>query len=136
MSYATRRAAWAALVLVLAGCASGGGGTSSDAGAATRVRTDMIMPDELQRGQWSSAEDAVRALRPQWLVPRTNDRLSGEVARVQVRVDETFVGDVSALRMVPASDVAIMQLVDGLTAAGRWGGRYANGVIQVTTRRR
>jgi hypothetical protein len=127
----------------LAACASHAGaprdGTRGSAGAASsRAKRDpnLITAEELTHGQWANAYDAVRALRPQWLNFKGADTFLGEQSEVQVRLDDSPLGGIAALRQVTSVGIASIRFVDGVTAAGRWGGAYVNGAILISTMRR
>ena len=126
----------ACAVLASSGCASHGGAAPAGTTAATtapRAKRDptVITAEELTRGQWSNAYDAVRTLRPQWLTFKGADTILGDQGEVQVRLDDTPLGGIASLRQVTSVGIASMRFVDGITAAGRWGGAYANGAILI-----
>ena len=51
---------------------------------------------------------------------------------VQARVDDSPLGPATSLRQVIVIGVSTIRFVDGVTAAGRWGGAYTHGAILVT----
>ena len=132
----SRRAALAALLAPLAlvaACARGRPGRDGDpaAGDAPRRRGDVITRAEIARGQYANAYEVVRALRPQWLVPRGADTFVNAPAEVQVRVDESWLGGVATLSSVAVAGIEAIRYVDPVTAAGRWGGDFRNGAIVI-----
>ena len=138
----THRSLTLARVLVAAGvvaslgaCASHAGAPGSTAAASTRAKRDpnLITAEELTHGQWANAYDAVRALRPQWLNFKGTDTFLGEQSEVQVRLDDSPLGGIAALRQVTSVGIGSIRFVDGVTAAGRWGGSYVNGAILISS---
>ncbi|GAC1479096.1 MAG: hypothetical protein NVS1B4_23400 [Gemmatimonadaceae bacterium] len=126
-----QRLAVLAALAAIAGCGSGGSG----AGRA-RESQDVIALDEMGRSQWSNAFDMVKNLRPRWLVPRGRDTIIGQPSEVQVHLDDVRIGGPDALRNISVLDIDHIQFYDPITAAGRWGLGYGQGMIQVVTRRR
>jgi hypothetical protein len=128
----------ACLAASLAACASRGGARESTAAAATRGKHDpnLITAEELTHGQWANAYDAVRSLRPQWLNFKGADTILGEQGEVQVRLDDSPLGGIASLRQVNSVGIASMRFIDVITAAGRWGGAYANGAILISVMKR
>ena len=114
-------------------CASGGAATSSTAPASNR---DWLMREEVDKGQWANAYEAVRNLRPQWLRVRGRDTITGDPGGVQIVLDDVRLGGVEVLRTLPISGVVYFQFVDGISASQRWGTGFGNGAIFVSTRPR
>lgn len=123
----------AVLVLDFTACASGGAATSSSAPATNR---DWLMRDEMDKGQWANAYEAVRNLRPQWLRVRGRDTITGDPGAVQVVLDDVRLGGIDVLRTLPISGVVYFQFLDGISASQRWGTGFGNGAIFVSTRPR
>ncbi len=121
------------LVLGSTACASGGASGSSTAPSGNR---DLLMRDEIDKGQWANAYEAVRNLRPQWLRVRGRDTITGDAGGVQVVLDDVRLGGTEVLRTVPISGVVYFQFVDGISASQRWGTGFGNGAIVVSTRPR
>jgi hypothetical protein len=122
-----------ALLLVPGGCA--GRPADTQATAPTRNR-DIIPREELDRGQWANAYEAVRNLRPQWLRVRGRDTINGEPGTVQVVLDDVRLGGPEALRTLPLTGVSYFQWLDGISASQRWGTGFGNGAILISTRPR
>jgi hypothetical protein len=53
-----------------------------------------------------------------------------------VRLDDSPLGGIAALRQVTSVGIASIRFVDGVTAAGRWGGAYVNGAILIAAMKR
>lgn len=94
-----------------------------------------IAADEIADGHWATADDIVRALRPRWLVYRGSDTFLGGRGGVQVRMDDMWLGGVSTLIGVSRLDIDSLAFVDPVSAAGRWGGDFRDGVIVIYGRR-
>jgi hypothetical protein len=123
----------AVLLLGAIGCASGGAATSATAPSGNR---DLLLREEMDKGQWANAYEAVRNLRPQWLRVRGRDTITGDPGGVQVLLDDVRLGGVEVLRTLPISGVVYFQFVDGISASQRWGTGFGNGAIFVSTRPR
>ena len=109
-------AALATLGPALAGCAWARGPALREAGEPAsphRRRTDAITREEMASGQFASAYDIVRTLRPQWLVARGPDTVLGGPGEVQVRVDDSWLGGVGSLRGVVAAGIGDMSRAAG-----------------------
>jgi hypothetical protein len=112
------------LAVFVVGCA-----TTGEAG--TRTDRNQLLADEIQTRQFTSAYDAVQALRPQWLRTRVQD---GTVANVVVYVDNTRAGGTGFLRTMEATAVVSMRYLNPSEASTRYGRGHSGGVIQVFTR--
>ena len=95
---------------------------------------NLVTADEIARGQWMNAHDAIRALRPRWLINRGPDTILGEMGDVQVLLDGVPIGRPAVLLQLPVADIAYMSFVEPTAAAARWGPKFAHGVIYVSTR--
>ena len=76
---------------------------------------------------------SVQALRGRWLQTRGPNTLLGRPGEVQVLVDELRMGGVDALRSLKTDNVVSITFIDPVAAGQRWGGKYAQGTIVVTT---
>ena len=130
----TRRQVIAAIGAALAVSVSAACSSGRSSGGGSRPRqSDVISREEITRAQWNTAYDMVLALRPRWLSTRGPSTIMGEQGEVQVRVDDSPAGGVSALRTIMPSVVASIRFVDPVAAAGRWGSSHMHGAILVTT---
>lgn len=103
--------------------------------------------EELSRGNFRTALEAIQALRPNMLRQRamtlrqggTGSRMatSASDARVPVvaYVDDVRVGDVNRLGDIPATTVREIRYVNSQEASVRWGTNHASGAIVVYTKR-
>src|SRR5436309_1074580 len=106
------------------GCASTG------TPGANRVNASVLSAAEIaeHHADVNNAYDAVARLRPNWLAPHgptsSNPRASDYAA---VFVDGQFVGDVVALRSIPAYQVGAIRYYDVTQAGARFGIRAGGG---------
>jgi hypothetical protein len=109
-----------------AGCASSGG-----------TRSPSVNRNILNRSQidarYSTAYEAVEALRSNWFNSRGADSFSNPSV-VRVYLDNVLLGDKEALRTIQVQNIAYMQWYDGVSATSRWGTNHGAGVIYVSTR--
>ena len=131
MKRLVRRAAIAAVTLAGLACAS----TPRKEGTPTRRGNDVITAEEMQSVQFSNLYDLVQALRFRWLQSRGPDSINMQPGQVQVRLDDTRLGGVEALRSIAPTGIGSIQWVDPTTAAARWGMGYGHGAIVISTRR-
>jgi len=114
-----------ALIIGLAGCASGGGGGDG----APRGSSTRIIAEELGPVMQLDVFDAIQRLRPNWLRSRGG-------ASPAVLLDGTRQGGgVDALRSFRASDMQQMDYMSASDATNRYGTGYGGGAILLTTRR-
>ena len=122
----------ALMLVVLAGCASGGSAPSGEAPAATERRNrDVLLQDEIaSRTGITSAYDAIRQLRPTWM---RGQRMSGtESTSVAVYVNGTRT-DAQQLHQILASTIAEARFLDAGEATMRFGTGHGNGAIEMKT---
>jgi hypothetical protein len=123
-----RLSRWASLALVTGAC-----GLPSPSRLAPSG--DLLTAAELAGTRAVSAYEAIRRLRPSLLMARgPSSVLVPGGAGPALWIDETYVGDVSALRDVPSGDVVSVHLVPAWDAATRYGSGFPNGVLVVETR--
>lgn len=116
--------------LLLAGCASGGGGTGS------RERQTLITQEEIAASTAANAHELIQRLRPSWL--RVSARISVNTpVTIVVFQDEMNIGGIEALLRIPTE---IVQSVRRLSAAQAGtlpglGSQHVEHAIVVQTRR-
>ena len=93
----------------------------------------MITRSEMEQARYASLYEVVQALRGRWLQTRGPKTLLGRPVEVQVLVDDLRMGGVDALRSLKTDNVVSISFVDPVAAGQRWGGKYAQGTIVVTT---
>jgi outer membrane cobalamin receptor len=95
----------------------------------------MITADEITYSRATSAYDAIQRLRANFLSRRGDTRFLGTSSPYPtVYVDGLRFGGIDALRGIPATQIATIQLFRSWDAATRYGNNNAGGVIAVTTR--
>ena len=110
---------------------SGSGGTSPE-----RRRSDVIARAELAASDVTTAHDAVRELRPQWLLARGPDLISiGGRVGTQVAVDNVLRGGLAELHSIRVDSVEELRFIGATDATTRYGIGVQGGVIEVTLRR-
>jgi len=118
----------ATLPLLLACGASG-----SPPGEAPRPRTDVLTRAELSEVGATDAYDAVRRLRPRWLLVRSMRSFSIET-EVVVFQGQLFLGNQDALRRIGIDGIYEMRYLDGATAQATLPGladRHVQGAIVI-----
>jgi hypothetical protein len=88
----------------------------------------------MEQARYASLFDVVQGLRGRWLQSRGPNTLLGRPVEVQVMVDDMRMGGVDALRSLKTDNVVSIAFVDPVAAAQRWGPKFAQGTIVVTTR--
>ena len=118
-----------ALMIGLAGCASGSGGGGGGGGGGGRS-LNRLTADDLVGQQGADLLTAISQLRGRWL----NARGGGSPG---VHVDDRrSMGGLSDLRTISVSDVQEVEYLSASDATSRFGMGYQGGAILVTTRRR
>lgn len=127
MSFPSRTLARLVLIGSVVACTHGPSQSRppSDANVITRA--------EMERSEYASLYEVVQALRGRWLRSRGPSTILGRQTEVQVMLDDMRLGGVSTLRSLTRDNVVQIAFVDPVTAAQRWGGKYAQGTIVVTT---
>jgi hypothetical protein len=124
MRQIARFVALAAAVLVGACASRLKTGEVRDHGTLTR--------EQIAESHFSTAYDAVEALRSNWLKARGTDSFQTP-SEVLVYLDNTRLGGTDTLREIAANTIVYMRFYDGVSATGRWGIGHAAGVIYVST---
>lgn len=134
------------VAVILTACASAGSGSGRTPSPTARIAplsptSRVIDGDRIARSGVQTALDAVRTLVPSarmspvapatmpWLNSRALDR-----GTPRVLVDGHFIGDVEALRMIPAHEVLAIHVLSAADATIRFGPQYDGGAIVVQTR--
>lgn len=113
-----------ALACAPAGTASTGGGSST-----------LITQEQIRASNYATANDVVRAIRPNWLNVRGTGSFGTDVP-IQVYLDNSRLGGIEALNEINASTLAYIEWFDSNRAASRWGLDHGNGAIYLSTRPR
>ncbi|MBX6362938.1 MAG: hypothetical protein IRZ00_03635 [Gemmatimonadetes bacterium] len=122
----------ASVLLVFAGACASAGGPRSGGGSTDRLTRDEVVSVEGARNLY----DVVQRLRPRWLQTRAGDRSFGLTTSIVVYQDQSYLGDVDALRQL-APDLAYeLRWIDGTTASATLAGlgsQHVAGAIIVST---
>lgn len=115
------------LAVLLAACASAGGATSGS--------RDVLAASEIASANVTTAYEAVRQLRPEFLRSRGVQSIrSGTPEQPVVYVNGIRAGGLEALQRIMAMDVQLVRHVDARDATTRYGTGHAGGVIEITTK--
>ncbi len=125
-------------ILVLAVIAGGGAcaGAAKQGAEAQESRPQSnssdISRDQILKGNYQNAYDAVKALHPNWLLRRSPVG-TNSVSAVIVFLDGTRYGDADRLQNIPGLSVGNIKHFDSAAATMRWGTGYSEGVVYVTS---
>lgn len=117
-----------AAVLLSTGCASTG--ESSGAGRSR----NLITAEELMAVPHNTTYEAVRALRPRWLLPRSVASLRNQQRHTpRVYVDGQLRGEIEELRRLAPHEVEEIRYMSASDATTRFGTNHIAGAIVVST---
>ena len=119
------------LVAALAlGCATGG-----SAGKHGAFDAHLITEDEIVASRATTAYDAIRKLRANFLSYRGETSLKNTSSPYPtVFVDDQPFGGIAMLRSIPAGQIATIRLYRAWEASTRFGTGHMGGVIAINTR--
>lgn len=127
------RARWYAPILVLAVVAPLGCATPRS-GAKPAAERDLLLAAEIERTSASSAYDAVRQLRPEWLRRRGRSSIQNASAEALViYLDGARLGSVSTLRSITVGSILEIRHLDATEATTRFGTGHAGGALLIRT---
>jgi hypothetical protein len=110
------------------------GGPRSSSSTAPRRDANLITSEELSSSVSSTLYDAVRALRPAWMMRNRptamNPRQQGEL---QVYVDGTRFGNIESLRQLTPQGVASVRFHSPGSAEAKFGPGHLSGAIEIIT---
>ncbi len=117
----------------LAACSGNAARQSRD--AAPSHDSDLIMAEELANTNGSTAYDAVRQLRPTWILRgRPTAVLQRNQALLIVYVDGVrYAAGIESLRLLPLRSVASLRYFSPGNAEARFGAGHLLGAIEVLT---
>src|SRR5688572_5053350 len=120
-----------ALALAVSACASHGTSQRSD---GPRRDPELITMEELSTATSTTLFDAVRALRPAWMLrSRPTAVLQQQQAQLIVYVDGTRYGGIESLRQLSTNGVVSVRFFSVGAAQARFGAGHLLGAIEVTT---
>src|SRR5688500_6350323 len=125
-----RRALLCAFGLALIACGGGGASQPSTVSRPIRGPADVISEAEIKASGFQTALEVVQNLRPAMTRPRGTSPQTGTVP-IALFVDDTRMGDVSAMANIPADRVKEIRYINSRDATTRWGTGFGSGVIQV-----
>ncbi len=114
-----------AVAFALGACASAGGSASSP-----RSNPDLITADEIAAAHVLTALDAVRSLRPRFLMSQGG---TTRAHAVQVMVDDVPRGGAAVLSSINANQVIEIRYLSPGEATMRYGTGYTGGLLLVRT---
>ncbi len=119
--------------LVLTACASHGAREARD--TAPSSDSDVLTAEELSNVTGSTVYDAVRQLRPVWIMrSRPNPVLRGNQTNLIIYVDGTRYGaGIDGLRLITIRSAASVRYFSPANAKGRFGPGHLLGAIEVIT---
>jgi hypothetical protein len=94
---------------------------------------NIITREQLVANHFTTAYDAVVALRSNWLQKRGTDSFRSP-SRILVYFDDVKLGGIETLRTVPTTSIEYVRHYDGIDATTRWGLDHGSGVIFISTR--
>ena len=121
----------AVLALAVAACAGHGGTPQRD---GPRRDPELITMEELSTTTSTTLYDAVRALRPAWMLrSRPTAVLQQQQAQLIVYVDGTRYGTIESLRQLSTNGVVSVRFYSVGAAQARFGAGHLLGAIEVMT---
>jgi hypothetical protein len=120
-----------AVLLTLAACATGGGTEEQDRGSRNR-----IVRAELQEIPVTTAFEAVRQLRPNWLRQRGEASISAfGSGGIRVVIDSAPQGELEVLETIRTDQIEEMRFLNQSEASVRYGTNFGYGAIEIVTRK-
>ena len=105
-------------------------------GGTERIRPadrNVLTQAQLADHRFTTAYDAVEALRSNWLNTRGSDSFQTP-SYVRVYLDNVSLGGKETLRTIAIGSINYIKYFDGISATSRWGLDHGAGVIYVSTR--
>jgi hypothetical protein len=122
-----RSAALLVFVSVLSACAA-----RPSSRTAPAARRDVLTEQDLHDRGFTTALDAIQALRGNWLETHGTNSFYSPVT-VKVYLDDTRLGGVDELTKIMVSEVVYIRHYDGIAATARWGLDHGAGAIYIST---
>ncbi len=119
-------------------------GTACTTGSATEGggpapaprRSSVITAEEIATSRTTTAFEAVRELRPQWLQARGPDLITvGGRVGARVAIDGVMRGGLDEMSAVRVGNIQEIRYIRALDATTRWGAGVQGGVIEIITKR-
>jgi hypothetical protein len=94
----------------------------------------VISAEEILEVAAVDAFEAVRLLRPEWLVQRGQDATARPTDDdIRVYLDDAELGGIDTLSQVGIQVIRSIRFIDAAHATARWGAGHSQGVIQIIT---
>lgn len=120
--------------VLLTACASRTGGVAATATPSARRDPNVITAEEITARPAQTLYDAVRALRPEWMMRnRPTALMPQQEGQLIVYVDGTRFGNVESLRQFVPSSVQTVRYYSPSAAEARFGPGHLHGAIEVIT---
>ena len=127
----------ARFLVVLAATLGWGCSQTSSGGSLPPRRSNVISQEEIVSSAATTAYEAVRQLRSQWLQARGPDLITvGGRTSARVAVDNVIRGGHDELTMFDVNDVWEIRFISASDATTRWGAGVSGGIIEVITKAR
>ena len=125
---------WGVPILVAAMLAALGCATPRS-GVKPSSERDLLLAEEIERISATSAYDAVRQLRPEWLRRRGRSSIQNATAEVLViYLDGTRLGTPQTLRTIAVGSILEIRHLDATDATTRFGTGHAGGALLIRTK--
>lgn len=98
---------------------------------------ESIGEDEIEAMHAASAYDVVSRTHSEYLHSRGRQSMDSRIPEIpaHVFVDDTYYGDISTLRAIPASELSEVRFYQGYEAQYKFGSGHMGGVVQLITKR-
>jgi hypothetical protein len=98
---------------------------------------DVVGEDQIENMRAVTAYDVVARVHGEYLHSRGRQTLDPKapVIPAHVYVDDTFYGDISTLKAIPASQLAEVRFYQAYEAQYKFGSGHMGGVVQLITKR-
>ena len=120
--------------LLLVACASGTGGGARTSAPTARRDPNLITAEELSSKQAQTLYDAIRALRPAWMMrSRPTTLMPQNEGALIVYLDGQRFGSIESLRQFVPNAVQAVRYYSPSNAEARFGPGHMHGAIEVFT---
>jgi hypothetical protein len=98
---------------------------------------DVVGEDQIENMRAVTAYDVVSRVHGEYLHSRGRQSLDPNTQEIpaHVYVDDTFYGDISTLKLVPASQLSEVRFYQAYEAQYKFGSGHMGGVVQLITKR-
>jgi hypothetical protein len=98
---------------------------------------DVVSEDQIENMRAVTAYDVVSRVHGEYLHSRGRQSLDSRIPEIpaHVFVDDTYYGDISTLKGVPASQLSEVRFYQAYEAQYKFGSGHMGGVVQLITKR-